>query len=413
TNYWSFNGGQKVGAGSVMIYETADHVTVLVSPKSGLTSVMDFDESDECTEITFPVSAIGTTIDLANLTEDDDNVLFTSGLKGFGKYNLTVDCDKKTLSEGTLTSSLQGDKMEIACDLTTLEGGTKYSLHLLAPYHKADENRVEGSSIEYTVSSGEISETGSFHAAFYYKNSWNDGMTLTYSVSSANNYIQLGNNANIEIYVGTSELLNGEAFDIATTPYPFSLTFNYLDRQNAALVPVVVDNSNRKGASGYITLTKNIQGTYDLHFNISLKSGDIHASGYYVGEMQPRNMIYTAAEGNIAPIRSATIDISSDPRTLYLSTLPGTAGPDQYDIKGEVPAVDWRYGKYMAFGGQLSSLTWLDGVVYNLESTTAPDATILGGNWRVTQPQGIGNGIYVAECTAMLYGITGTRFAYY
>ncbi|MDE5800558.1 MAG: hypothetical protein K2H74_06000, partial [Paramuribaculum sp.] len=393
TNYWSFNGGQKVAAGSVMIYETADHVTVLVSPKSGLTSVMDFDATDDCTQITFPVSAIGTTIDLANLTEDDEEVMFTSGLDGFGKYNLTVDCDKKTVSEGTITSSLNGDNMALTCDLTTLEGGVKFSLHLLAPYRKADVNRVEGSSIEYTVESRDIAESNTFRSAFYYKNSWNDGWTFTFSVSGIGTYQQLGSNAYIEIYAGAEQLLNGEAFNVATTPYPFSFKIEYLDRQNGTTVPVTIDNSNRKGAAGYITLTKNDQGLYDAHFNVTLNSGDITVSGYYVGEMQPRNTIYNNADGVVAPLRSATLDLSSNPRILYLSTKPGTAGPDQYDIKGEVPAEEWRYGKFMAFSGQGSAITWIDGVTYSKQATPG-----IGGNWRVMQPTALPGNIYVAEC---------------
>lgn len=276
------------------------------------------------------------------------------------------------------------------------------------PNNPDDPTRVEGSAIEYTVQSREISESNIFRSAFYYKNDWNDGWTFTLSVSGIGSYLELGGNAYVEIYVGAEQLLNGEAFNVATTPYPFSFKIEYLDRQNAATVPVTIDNSNRKGASGYITLTKNPQGLYDIHFNVSLNSGDINVGGYYIGDMQPRNTIYTSSDGVISTLRSATLDLSGNNRILYLSTKPGTAGPDQYDIKGEVPAEEWRYGKFMAFSGQGSAITWIDGVCYSKDTTPG-----IGGNWRVMQPTALPGGTYVSECTAMLFGGTGTFYAYY
>lgn len=272
-------------------------------------------------------------------------------------------------------------------------------------------DRVEGSAIEYTVKSQDISQSNTFRTAFYYKNDWNEGWTFTLSVAGINNYLQLGTNAYVEIYVGSEQLLNGEAFNIATTQYPFSFMIEYLDINNATTVPVTIDNNNRKGASGYITLKKNGKGQYDVHFNVSLNSGDIEVSGYYIGDMMPRNMITTTAEGNIAPILSASVDVSSNPCTLYMSTKPGTAGPNQYDIMCEVPANEWKYGKFMAFSGQGSSVTWLDGIRYN--STTADTTPIFGGNWRVSQPTPLPGGKYVSECVAMLYGSSGSYYAYY
>lgn len=262
--------------------------------------------------------------------------------------------------------------------------------------------------IEYAVKSRNIAESNHFRSGFYYQNTWDDGMIFTYSISGAKGYIQLGSNAFVEIYAGSKELLNGKAFNVAETKLPFSFKIEYLDRELENTVPVTISNNNRSGASGHITFTKNSYGLYDAQFDVTLNNGDIIVKGNFAGEMKHRNKIYTDVKGDLDEVRSATLDISGDPRILYLSTKPGTAGPDQYDIKGEVEASEWRYGKFMAFGGQGSSITWIDGVCYNSKNK----GPFLGGNWRVLSPTPLLDGKVVSECQVMLFG-TESCFAYY
>lgn len=271
------------------------------------------------------------------------------------------------------------------------------------------EESLEVSSIEYEVKSREIYEDAVFRSGFYYKNTWNDGWAFTYSVSSLSSYTQLGSNAYVEIYVDSTELLNGKPFNVADTEYPFSFKFEYLDRAIGNTVPVTISNENRDGASGFITLTRNKDGLYNASFDLSLNDGDIIVKGYYADALQPRNTVFEGGKGDVAVLQSATLDISLTPCVLYLSSKPGEAGPEQFDIMCEVSKDEWRFGKFMAFSGQGSSITWLDGFRYSKYTT---NTGIIGGNWRVMEPVSISDDKYVAECLALLFG-SSNRYAYY
>lgn len=262
--------------------------------------------------------------------------------------------------------------------------------------------------LDYYVESRGISESATFLSGFYHQSTWDEGMTFTYSVSETPTYLGLGGNAFVEIYVGSEELLNGEAFDVATTNLPFSFQIEYLDRENQTLVPVKIDNANRAGASGYITFVQNVEtGLYDSSFNLFLNNGDITVSGNYAGELSPRNVIYsTANEGPVAYVRSATLDLSADPCVLYLSSARGTAGPDQFDIKCEVPAAQWRYDFLLSFSGSDAAITW-DDVRYDSKSTTDK---VIGGNWKVSTPVTVGGSV-IAECQTTLFGM-GSAYYY-
>lgn len=316
------------------------------------------------------------------------------------------------VNKGTITVYFSGDTksgrvMNAEGDITFTDGKTlKFSCS--APLIEQEEEKPTYGQMKYYVQSANIYEAGTFASGFFIENTWDEGMTFTYSLSPAKNYIALGGNAYVEIYIGSEQLLNGKPFDIAKTPHPFSFEFYYLDRENITLVPVYIDNNNRAGASGSVSFKKNSDGLYDAEFNVSFNNGDINVKGDWSGELKSRNVIYTTADGPVATIRSATLDISGDPCLLYLSTKEGTAGPDQYDIIGEVPANEWRYNYYMAFGSCWSAITWIDGVRYDIDATdTTP---VLGGNWRVMTPKAIPGG-FASECKVMVIDL-GNAYYY-
>lgn len=265
-----------------------------------------------------------------------------------------------------------------------------------------DISDLEGSEYEYTVKSKDISKSGVFGGGFYYKNFWDEGITLNYSVSEVKYFQQIGSSMNIEIYAGAKELYDGQEFDVAETDLPFSFKFEYVDLSIADTVEIIIDNENRQGASGTIALKRNAKGSYDAIFDLTLESGDVTVKGYYAGNLQERNKIYTTSGGNVATLKSATLDLRGDTCVLYLSTKDEEAGPDNYDVKGEVSATEWKYGVYMAFSGQDSKVTWIDGVTYGRSTTdTTP---VFGGNWRVMTPIVVEGDKKVAECSATLFG---------
>lgn len=409
-NTWVFNDGDEVAVGSMMIFESSGNVKVFVSGAEGLKTVPDFEEAPDCTEITFPVSAIGTDIDLTKLSKGSGTTYFLSRLPEFGdNADFLIDADSKPITEGVLSSSLESDDMTVKCEFTTASN-IKYSLYLKGAYKKNNPDALSGSILDYTIASQGIYDTKLFQSGFYLKNTWSGGWIFSYSVSDLTSYMNIGNNTYVEIYVGADELLNGEPFDVATTEYPFSVKFEYLDIKAADLVPYYIDNDNREGASGTITFTQNSRGFYDVEFDVAMNNDDVIISGYYAEPLKPRNMIYNGAEGEYGIIRSATLDTSGNPVVLYLSTQPGTAGPEQYDIMGQVPAKEWVLGKFMAFSGNSSKITWTNGVCY--DQSTSQTTNIFGGNWRVMQPVPLPDGDYLAECTAMLFG-QKNYFAYY
>lgn len=274
-----------------------------------------------------------------------------------------------------------------------------------------DISDLEGSQYEYSVKSIGLQNSGSFLSGFFHKNSWDEGCTFNFSVSELKHYMQLGNSMNITLYVGSKELYNGKEFNVAETELPFSFTFQYVDSSIANTVDVVIDNDNREGAEGTISLIPNNRGSYDAVFDLTMKSGDVSIKGYYAGEYKLRNTVYNATDGTVATVKGATLDISADPCVLYLITdKEGEAGPDNYDIKGEVAAEEWTYDKFMAFSGQGSSVEWLDGFKYN--TSTMEEKGIFGGNWRVMNVVTTPEGGKVAECTAMLFG-NPTHYLYY
>lgn len=273
-----------------------------------------------------------------------------------------------------------------------------------------DISDLEGSYYEYSVKSKDISNSGTFGGGIFYKNFWDEGMTFNYSVSDISCIQQLGNSMNIELYVGDKQLYNGQAFDVASTELPFSFKFQYVDMSIANTVDVVIDNDHREGASGTITVLRNANGGYDVMFDVTMESGDITVEGYYAGELKPRNIIYQKESGIVAEIKSATLDLSGDKCILYLSTNEGEAGPDNFAIKGEVPADEWTYSKYMAFSGQGSKITWIDGETY--DSSTSNTTPVFGGNWRVMTPFEVEGGVQVAECTSTLFS-SNMGYAYY
>ena len=271
-------------------------------------------------------------------------------------------------------------------------------------------SELEGSEYEYSVANKDLYKSGEFGGGFYYKNFWDEGITLNYSVSDVKYFQQIGNSMNIEIYAGAKELYDGKEFDVAETDYPFSFKFEYVDMSIGNTVAVTIDNENREGASGTITLTPNAKGSYDAIFDLALESGDITVNGYYAGELQDRNKIYTTSEGTLGTVRSATLDLTGDTYILYLSTKEGEAGPDNYDIKGKVSAEEWQYGMFMAFSGWGSSVTWIDGITYDKASSAT--TSIFGGNWRVMPPITVEGDKKVAECSVTLFG-SDVRNAYY
>ncbi len=270
---------------------------------------------------------------------------------------------------------------------------------------------LEGSQYEYSVSSLNLERSGAFGSAFFYKNTWDDGCTFTLSSTAVKSYLQLGNSMCIELYVGDKELYNGNEFNVAETTLPFSFKFQYVDMSIGDLVTVVVDNNNHEGAQGTIALVPNLRGSYDAVFDLTMKSGDITLKGYYAGNYMPRNTIYSAADGILGTVQGATLDTSANPCVLYLTTNDGEAGPDNYDVKCEVPAVEWSYGRFMSFSGQDSSVEWIDGVTYS--KATEAQTGYYGGNWRVMEPVETPSGNLVTECGIMLYGSPALYLYYY
>ncbi|MDE5785772.1 MAG: hypothetical protein K2H98_04490 [Duncaniella sp.] len=408
-NTWIFNEGEAVEAGSVLIYESSGQITALFSGVKDLTTVMDFENTDDYTEITFPVSSIGEEINLTTLEAGEGEVYIFSHLPQFDmKSGLLIDGGDAAVSEGTLSSSLENDEMTICCAFTTAGTGIRFDVYLKYQLVREDPDALKGSYYEYAVKSRDISGTDDFGKGFYLRY---DGWTFTYSASSSIcSYIQVGNNNYVEIHVNADELMDGKPFNVAETEYPFSFTFVCIDRKTGETITSVIDNNNRAGASGTITIKPTVFGLYDAQFDLSFESGDVTVKGYYAAELQPRNMVYTGGVGNLAELRSATLDISGDPCVLYLSSQDGQAGPDRYDMKCSVPANEWRFNYFMAFGGQNSSVTWTDGIVYNKE--TIEGTSVFGGNWKVLPPAELPGGEYATECTAMLFG-SSVSYAYY
>lgn len=327
--------------------------------------------------------------------------------------DIRVSVPGNSTSEGTVaiyfTENAEGKVLNVAGNFV-FDNGKVLKMSCISPLETEKNDKDTYSEIHYTVKSRNISETARFRSGFYHKNTWDEGMAFTYSVSDVQNYIKLGSNTYVEIYTGAEQLLNGKAFDVSRTSHPFSFTIEYLDMEIQNLVYVSIDNNNRAGASGTISFKQNKDGLYDVQFDLQLDFGDLIVKGNFNGEMKPRNIIYTDAEGKIDEVRSATLDISGDPYILYMSAQEGTAGPGQHDIKCEVPANEWRYGMYMAFGGQCSAITWIDGFRY--DSGTSDSTPIFGGNWRVLEPMAIPGGGYASECRTTLYG-SNSCFAYY
>lgn len=407
-NTWTFNDGEEVEAGSVLIYESSGQVTALVSTVRNLTTVMDFENTADYTEITFPFSSIGEEINLTTLDAEEGSVYFYSLLPEFGvKSGLLIDGGEATISEGSLTSAIENDEMTIHCHFTTVATDITFDMYLKCTLMREDPDGLKGSHYTYEIKSRGLSGSADFSSGFYLHDA---GWTFSYSVSGIKSYIQIGNNNYVEIYLGADELMDGKAFNVAETDYPFSFKFVCIDRSTGEELTMTADNNNRKDAAGTITLKRNIRGLYDAQFDLSLEAGDVTVSGYYADALEPRNMVYTGGVGNVAELRAATLDISADPCVLYLSSQDGQAGPDRYDMKCEVPAKEWRYNYFMAFSGQNSSVTWTDGFCYNKESIK--DTSYFGGNWKVSNPVALPEGGYAAECTAMLFGSV-TNYAYY
>ncbi len=318
------------------------------------------------------------------------------------------------VSKGTITiyftDNTDGSRnMHAEGDIVFADGKTlKFSMESQLVEENNEEERPTYGQMKYYVQSREIYESGTFSSGFLYQNTWDEGMTFTYSLSPVKNYVDLGGNALVEIYIGSKQLLNGKPFDVAKTQYPFSFKMEYLDLEQSATVPVYIDNNSRVGASGSITFKWNDKGYYDTEFDVTLNNGDINTKGSWSGMPGPVNVVYEDKAGTVATLRSATLDISGDPCLLYLSSEEGIAGPDKYDIMGEVPAVEWRYNYYMAFGSSFSAVTWIDGVRY--DRSTADITPVIGGNWRVTTPKAIPGGI-ISECKVMLFGL-GNAYYY-
>lgn len=403
-NTWILNDGEAVEAGSVVIYEADGEVTALFSSVKGLTTAQEFDLATDYTEITFPISAIGSEIDLASLSAEEGSTYVMSRLPEFGKkYGLLIDGSEQVISQGSLSSSLEGDEITVNCSFTTLATEISFDVYLRARVVKDDDDQaIKGSEYEYAIKSRDISGDGSFRSAFYLRDG---GWTLSYSASRLSSYLQIGDNTYVEIFVGDDELGEGKVLNIADTAIPFSFKLVCIDRNTGETVTSKVDNSDRAGAAGSITLKRNSRGLYDVQYDLSLKSGDVTAKGVYADALQPRNMIYTGGVGNVAQIRSVTLDLSGDPCMLYLSSQSGTAGPGNYDVKCEVPASEWRYDWFMSFSGQDASVVWADGIRY--DKTTSSTTPVFGGNWKVTAPVA-----GVSECTVMLFGSLSC-YAYY
>lgn len=294
-------------------------------------------------------------------------------------------------------------------------GGEVIQQYVASDIDYIEVNEVEvldGSQYEYSVKSINLEKSGSFGSAFFYKNTWDDGCTFTLSSSTVSSYLQLGGNMCVELYVGDKELYNGNEFNVAETNLPFSFKFQYVDRSIGDLVTVEIDNNNREGAQGTIALVPNLRGSYDAIFDVTMKSGDVMIKGYYAADYLARNTIYSTKDGFVAEVKGATLDTSSNPCVLYFTTHDGEAGPDNYDVKCEVPADEWRYGRYMAFsGGMGASVEWLDGVIYSM--ATEAETGYYGGNWRVMEPIETSSGSLVAECGVTLFGNPGLYLYYY
>ena len=410
-NTFIFNDGDEVAVGSLLITEKDGSVKAMFAPQAGLADAEAFENADAVTEIVFPASAIGTEINLTALPEDNDSIYVLSRLPEFGEeYGFLISGDAVTVSDGTLTTSLENDELTVKCEFTTLDTNVKCSIYLLGKLQRIETPELEGSSIDYVVKKSDISVSGELKTGFYDKHNWNDGYTFTYSLSRLDHFNQVGNNTFVQIVVDSPKLLNGKPFDVATTDYPFSFKLEYLDIAQSNTVPVEISNDNRSGASGSITLTRNKNGLYDVVFDLTLNNGDVTVKGYYADALKPANALFESGKGTIAEIRSAALYVDATPCTLYLSSKEGTAGPDQYDVMCEVPMNEWRFGKFMAFSGQGSSVTWVGGFRYSKYTT---NTGVSGGNWRVMAPVSIGDGKYLAECMALLFGNPSCSAYYY
>lgn len=386
-------GDETVEMKSAVVTYKGSYAYIYLSPTAGLTTEKQIAEGSYL-QVAVTTGLLGKAVRLSKFADDyTDNDFLQVMYFDMDKFKNNENYEPVMFStddwsdyfvDGTASISMADGQLTVNFDCLPIDGGQVF----LGQY-KGAFTEIAQSPYHFTVDGKRME----MRAAFAEKVLYGTAFYLTPgNIDRANDLENCYYYA--RLFVPESNM-DGSKIDInGQKEYELTFVDNATDVNNPQTISV--SNGITGNATGYVSVLKNADGTYDITIDVEGmgKTADRQLQVRYNGEPAPYDLSlpneFTVAGADPVTLKSAAMKHADGLYTIYLSTKTGvltTADASSADIIVTVPDGFVNDDMVHGFSGDEEnakiSVTY-DGVKYSQSTTSGTAPVALGGNAKLT-----------------------------
>lgn len=386
-------GDENIDMKSAVVTYNGSYAYIYLSPTEGLTTVDQITESSYL-QVAVSTSLLGKNVHLSKFADDysDDDFMQVMYLdmdkfknnENYEPVMFSTDDWSDYFADGTACISMEDGQLSVNFDCLPIDGGQAF----LGQY-KGAFTEIAQSPYHFTVDGKRME----MRAAFAEKVAYGTAFYLTPgNIDRANDlencyyYVRL--------FVPESNM-DGSKIDInGQKEYELTFVDNATDVNNP--LTISVSNGITGNATGYVSVLKNADGTYDITIEVEGmgKTADRQLQVLYNGEPAPYDLSlpneFSVAGADPVTLKGAAMKHADGLYTICLSTKTGAltaADASSADIIVTVPDGFVNDDMVHGFSGDeenaMISITY-DGVKYSQSTTSGTAPVAIGGNAKLT-----------------------------
>lgn len=386
-------GDENIDMKSAVVTYNGSFAYIYLSPTEGLTTVEQIAEGSYL-QVAVTTGLLGKNVHLSKFADDysDDDFMQVMYLdmdkfknnENYEPVMFSTDDWSDYFADGTACISMADGQLAVNFDCLPIDGGQAF----LGQY-KGGFTEIAQSPYHFTVDGKRME----MRAAFAEKVAYGTAFYLTPgNIDRANDlencyyYVRL--------FVPESNM-DGSKIDInGQKEYELTFVDNATDVNNP--LTISVSNGITGNATGYVSVLKNADGTYDITIEVEGmgKTADRQLQVLYNGEPAPYDLSlpneFSVAGADPVTLKGAAMKHADGLYTIYLSTKTGAltaADASSADIIVTVPDGFVNDDMVHGFSGDeenaMISITY-DGVKYSQSTTSGTAPVAIGGNAKLT-----------------------------
>lgn len=386
-------GDENIDMKSAVVTYNGSFAYVYLSPTEGLTTVDQITEGSYL-QIAVTTGLLGKNVHLNKFADDysDDDFMQVMYLdmdkfknnENYEPVMFSTDDWSDYFADGTANISMADGQLSVNFDCLPIDGGQAF----LGQY-KGAFTEIAQSPYHFTVDGKRME----MRAAFAEKVA--DGMAFYLTPGNIDRANDLENcYYYVRLFVPESNM-DGSKIDInGQKEYELTFVDNATDVNNP--LTISVSNGITGNATGYVSVLKNADGTYDITIEVEGmgKTADRQLQVLYNGEPAPYDLSlpneFSVAGADPVTLKGAAMKHADGLYTICLSTKTGAltaADASSADIIVTVPDGFVNDDMVHGFSGDeenaMISITY-DGVKYSQSTTSGTAPVAIGGNAKLT-----------------------------